>query len=144
MFVLITLSKRGKADVIRPGPNQKPTEPGAPERQLKDMQRLLAKAERKIRNLDEEVADQKQQIRAFQAQTKHEENLAAEREDLKAEVSELKGEIRELTRANREQVEKIEALRAENAKLKAGTKVRSPSGMTTGADLVGLLQPSLS
>jgi predicted RNase H-like nuclease (RuvC/YqgF family) len=126
MFVLITLSKRGKADVIRPGPNQKPTEPGAPERQLKDMQRLLAKAERKIRNLEEEVADQKQQIRAFQ------------------EVSELKGEIRELTRANREQVEKIEALRAENAKLKAGTKVRSPSGMTTGADLVGLLQPSLS
>jgi predicted RNase H-like nuclease (RuvC/YqgF family) len=145
MFVLFTtLSKRGKADVIRTGSNQKLTEPGAPEQQVKDMKRMLAKAEQKIRNLEEKVADQKQQLREFQAQAKHEDNLAAEREDLKSEITDLKGEIRELTRANREQVEKIEALRAENAKLKAGTKVRKPSGMTAGADLRGLLQPSLS
>lgn len=108
------------------------------------MKRLLAKAEQRIRKLQEKVADQKQQIREFQAQTKHEDGLAAEREELKAEIADLKGEIKELTRANREQVEKIEALRAENAKLKVGAKVQKPNGMTTGANRVRLVQPSLS
>ena len=94
------------------------------------MKRLLAKAEQQIRKLQEKVADQKQQIRELQAQAKHEDSLAAEREELKAEIADLKGEIRELTRANHEQVEKLEALRAENAKLKAGAKVRKPNGMS--------------
>ncbi|WP_230532935.1 hypothetical protein [Microvirga roseola] len=130
--------------MIRTGSNQKLTEPRTPEQQAKDIKRMLAKAEQKVRNLEERIADQKQQIREFQAQTKHEENLTAEREDLKSEITDLKGEIRELTRANRDQVEKIEALRVENAKLKAGTKVRKSSGITAGVDLRGLLQPSLS
>ncbi len=63
---------------------------------------------------------------------------------LKSEITDLKGEIRELTRANREQVEKIEALRAEIAKLRADAKVRKPNGMTAGAEFLGRLQPSLS
>ena len=74
------------------------------------MKRLLAKAEQQIRKLQEKVADQKQQIRELQAQAKHEDGLAAEREELKAEIADLKGEIKELTRANREHVEKLEAL----------------------------------
>jgi predicted RNase H-like nuclease (RuvC/YqgF family) len=119
--------------MIRTGSNRKPAEPGMPEQQAKDMKRMLTKAEQKIRNLEEKVADQKQQIREYQAQAKHEDNLAAERENLKAEIADLKAEIRELTRANREQVEKLEALRIENAKLKADAKVRKPSGMTAGA-----------
>ena len=130
--------------MIRTGSTQKLTEPDEPEQQAKDMKRLLAKAEQQIRKLQEKVADQKQQIRELQAQAKHEESLAAEREELKAEVADLKSEIRELTRANREQVEKIEALRAENAKLKADAKVRKPNGMTARADLRRLLQPLMS
>ena len=113
--------------MIRTGSDQKLTEPSEPEQQVKDMKRLLAKAEQQIRKLQEKVADQKQQIRELQAQAKHEDGLAAEREELKAEIADLKGEIRELTRANREHVEKIETLRAENARLKAGAKVQSPS-----------------
>jgi chromosome segregation ATPase len=130
--------------MIRTGPDQKLVTPSEPEQQAKDMKRLLAKAEQQIRKLQEKVADQKQQIREFQAQAKHEDGLAAEREELKAEIADLKGEIRELIRANREQVENLEALRAENAKLKAGAKVRSPSRMATQADLRGSPQPLLS
>jgi chromosome segregation ATPase len=130
--------------MIRTGSTQKLTEPDETEQQVKDMKRLLAKAEQQIRRLQEKIADQKQQIRESQAQAKHEDGLAAERVELKAEIADLKGETRELTRANREHVEKLEALRAENAKLKIEAKVRKPNGMTAGADLRGLLQPSLS
>ena len=70
--------------------------------------------------------------------------LAAEREELKAEIADLKGEIRELIRANREQPENLEALRAENVRLKAGAKVQSPSNRATGAVLRGAPQPLLS
>jgi chromosome segregation ATPase len=127
--------------MIRTGSTQKLTEPDETEQQVKDMKRLLAKAEQQIRRLQEKIADQKQQIRESQAQAKHEDGLAAERVELKAEIADLKGETRELTRANREHVEKLEALRAENAKLKIEAKVRKPNGMTAGADLRGLLQP---
>jgi chromosome segregation ATPase len=130
--------------MIRTGSTQKLTEPDETEQQAKDMKRLLTKAEQKIRKLQEKVADQKQHIRELQAQAKHEDGLAAEREELKAEVADLKGEIKELTRANHEQVEKIAALRTENAKLKADAKVRKPNGATAGADLRGLIQPLLS
>jgi chromosome segregation ATPase len=130
--------------MIRTGSTQKLTEPDETEQQVKDMRRLLAKAEQQIRRLQEKIANQKQQIRESQAQAKHEDGLAAERVELKAEIADLKGETRELTRANREHVEKLEALRAENAKLKIEAKVREPNGMTAGADLRGLLQPSLS
>jgi chromosome segregation ATPase len=130
--------------MIRTGSTQKFTEPDETEQQVKDMRRLLAKAEQQIRRLQEKIANQKQQIRESQAQAKHEDGLAAERVELKAEIADLKGETRELTRANREHVEKLEALRAENAKLKIEAKVREPNGMTAGADLRGLLQPSLS
>ncbi|ANY77481.1 hypothetical protein BB934_03955 [Microvirga ossetica] len=130
--------------MIRTGSTQKLIEPDETEQLVKDMKRLLAKAEQQIRRLQEKIADQKQQIRVSQAQAKHEENLAAEREDLKFEIADLKGEIRELIRANREQVEKLEALLAENARLKADAKVRRPNGMTAGADLRRLLQPLLS
>ena len=130
--------------MILTGSNQKLTEMGEAEQQAKDLKRLFAKAEQKIRKLQEQVMDQKQQVRELQAQAKHEGNLAAEREELKAEIADLKGEIRELIRANREQVENLEALRAENARLKAGTKVQSPSNRATGADLRGSPQPLLS
>jgi predicted nucleic acid-binding Zn-ribbon protein len=130
--------------MIRTGSTQKLTEPDETEQQVKDMRRLLAKAEQQIRRLQEKIANQKQQIRESQAQAKHEDGLAAERVELKAEIADLKGETRELTRANREHVEKLEALRAENAKLKIEAKVREPNGMTAGADHRGILQPSLS
>jgi len=123
--------------MIRTGSTQKLTEPSGTEQQAKDMKRLLAKAEQQIKKLQEKVAGQKQQIRESQAQAKHEENLAAEREDLKSEIADLKGEIRELIRANREQVEKLEALWAESARLKAGAKVQNSNGMQTGASLRG-------
>ena len=96
--------------------------PSEPEQQAKDMKRLLAKAEQQIRKLEEKVADQKQQLREFQAQAKHDDGLAIERKELKAEIADMKGEIRELIRANREQVENLEALRAENGRWKAETK----------------------
>ena len=130
--------------MIRTGSDRKLTEPGEAEQQAKDMKRLLAKAEQQIRKLQEKVADQKQQIRELQAQAKHEDGLAAEREELKAEIADLKGEIKELTRANREHVEKIEAFRVENARLKAGAKVPSPSRVGAQADLRGSPQPLLS
>jgi chromosome segregation ATPase len=138
------MHKRGEADVIRTGSGRKLTESGEPEQQVKDMKRLLAKAEQKIRKLQEKVADERQRVRELQAQANHDDNLASEREELKADIVDLKGEIRELTRANREQVQKIEALRTETAKLKADAMGRKPSGMTGGSDLRGLRQPSLS
>jgi chromosome segregation ATPase len=107
--------------MIRTGSDRNLVTPSEPEQQAKDMKRLLAKAE--------------QQIREFQAQVKHEDGLAADREELKAEIADLKGEIRELIRANREQVENLEALRTENARLKAGAKPQSPSNRATGAVL---------
>jgi chromosome segregation ATPase len=134
-------SKEASQTMIRTGSDRKLAAPSETEQQVKDMKRLLAKAEQAIRTLRTKVADQKQQIRVLQVQAKHEDGLAAEREELKAEVADLKGEIKELTRANREHVEKLEALRAETARLKADAKVRKPNGMTAGADLRGILQP---
>jgi chromosome segregation ATPase len=130
--------------MIRTGSDRKLVTPSEPEQQAKDMKRLLAKAEQQIRKLQEKVADQKQQIRELQAQAKHEDGLATEREELKAEIVDLKGEIRELIRTNREQVENLEALRAENARLKAGAKVQSPNNRATGAVLREAPQPLLS
>jgi chromosome segregation ATPase len=130
--------------MIRTGSDRKLVTPSEPEQQAKDMKRLLAKAEQQIRKLQEKVADQKQQIREFQAQAKHEDGLAAEREELKAEIADLKGEIRELIRANREQVENLEALRVENNKLKAEMKVRKLNGTAIGASVRSMLQPVLS
>jgi chromosome segregation ATPase len=129
--------------MVRGGSDRKLTETSEPEQQLKDMKRLLVKAEQQIRKLHEKAIDQKQQIRELQGQIKHDDSLAAERENLKAEIADLKGEIKELTRANHEQVEKLEALRAENAKLKAGAKVQTPNRINAGASLRAL-QPSLS
>jgi predicted RNase H-like nuclease (RuvC/YqgF family) len=130
--------------MIRTGSDRKLVTPSEPVQQAKDMKRLLAKAEQQIRKLQEKVADQKQQIRELQSQARHEDNLAAEHEELKAEIADLKGEIKELTRANREQVEKIEALRVENARLRTGAKVHSPNRMAAQADLRGSPQPLLS
>ncbi|QRM28337.1 hypothetical protein [Microvirga sp. VF16] len=130
--------------MIRIGLDRRLAAPSETEQQVKDMKRTLAKAEQQIRKLQEKVADQKQQIRELQAQAKHEDGLAAEREELKAEVADLKGETRELTRANREHVAKIETLRAENARLKAGAKVQPPSRMAAQADLRESRQPLLS
>jgi predicted RNase H-like nuclease (RuvC/YqgF family) len=120
--------------MILTGTSGNPTGLGETEQQAKDIKRLLAKAEQRSRKLEKKVADQKQQIRELQAQTKHEDNLVAEREELKAEVAELTRETKELTRANREQVEKIEALRAEIAKLKTGSKIQPSSKRAVGAD----------
>ncbi len=130
--------------MILTGSTQKLTEMGVTEQQVKDLKRLLAKAEQKIRKLQEKVACEKQQVRELQAQAKQEDNLAAERDELKSEIADLKRETRELIRANREHVEKVEALQTENAKLKADAKVRKPSGRAAGADFRELLQPSLS
>jgi predicted RNase H-like nuclease (RuvC/YqgF family) len=144
MFVLFEAEiKRGPQNMIRTGSDRKLTETSEPEQQLKDMKRLLVKAEQQIRKLHEKVADQKHHIRELQSQARHEDGLAAEREELKAEITDLKGEIKELTRANREQVERLEALRAENARLKTGAKVQTPNGISAGASLRAL-QPSLS
>jgi erythromycin esterase-like protein len=129
--------------MIRTESTQKPTEPSQPEQQVKDMQRMLAKAEQTISKLQAKVVGQKQQVRELQAQAKHEDNLAAQREELKAEIAALKSETRELIRANREHVEEVVALQTENAKLKADAKVRKPSGRAAGADLPRMLQPSL-
>jgi chromosome segregation ATPase len=130
--------------VITVGSTRKLTESSDAEQQLKDMQRMLAKAEQKIRKLQDRAADQKQQIRELQSQVKHEENLASEREELKAEIADLRNETKELIRANREHADKVEVLRAENAKLRAGVKVQKPSGTAASAAPRGLLQPSLS
>lgn len=130
--------------MIRTALHRKLTEVDEAEQEAKDMKRLLTRAGQKIRKLEEKVTDQKQQIREIRAQAKHEENLAAEREELKAEIADLKGEIKELTRANREQVEKIEALQAKNASLKAGAKVQLPNRMAAQADLRRSPRPLLS
>ena len=130
--------------MFRTGSDRKLVTPSEPEHQAKDMNRLLAKAEQQIRKLQEKVADQKQQIRGFQAQAKHDDGLATEFEELKAEIADMKGEIRELIRANREQVENLEALRVENVRLKAGTKVQSPSRVGAQADLRRSAQTLLS
>ena len=130
--------------MIPTGSDRKLTETSEAEQQAKDLKRLLAKAEQQIRKLQEKVADQKQQFRELQSHVKHEAGLAAEREELKAEIVDLKGEIRELTRANREHVEKVDAFRVENARLKAEIKVQSPNKRAAQADLRGLPQPLLS
>ena len=149
MYVLCLFFSRHRSReaaqiVIRIGLIQRPTEPSETEQQVKDIKRLLAKAEQKIRKLQEKVTDQKQQVRELQAQAKHEDNLAADREELKAEITDLKGEIKELTRANREQVERIEALQAEKARVKAGAKVQSSSRVGAQTDLRGSSQPLLA
>lgn len=106
-------------------------------------QRTLVKAEQKIRHLQDRVTNQKRQIRDLQGQIRHDEALAAEREDLKAEIADLKSEIRELTRANREHVERLQALRAETIKLKTGAKARNPNGARAAAAPLGRLDPAL-
>lgn len=121
--------------------NRKPVEPDDSEQQAKDMKRLLVKAEQQIRRLQEKVAHQKQQLRELQVQAKHEDSLAIEREELKAELADLKGEAKELIRANRKQVEKIESLQAEIAKLNAAARARKPNGTAAGTELRGLIQP---
>jgi predicted nucleic acid-binding Zn-ribbon protein len=127
--------------MIRTGSDRKLTELSEAEQQAKDLKRLLVKAEQQIRKLQEKVADQKHQIRELQSQAKHEDGLAADREELKAEIADLKGEIKELTRANREHVGKIETVRAENAKLKAGAKLPSTSIVGDQTDLREAPQP---
>ena len=129
--------------MFRTGSDRKLVTPSEPEHQAKDMNRLLAKAEQQIRKLQEKVADQKQQIRGFQAQAKHDDGLATEFEELKAEIADMKGEIRELIRANREQVENLEVLRAEKARLKAEAKVQSPSNRATGGPPEGTAAPAV-
>jgi len=137
MFVLFEASiKKGCATVMRAGKGQRSIEPGVPEQQVKDTRRQVAKAERQIRTLQEKVADQKQLLHELQAQGKHESRRAAEREELKAEIADLRSEARELIRANRELVEKIEALQAESAK-KASAQVRKPSELAAGMFLHG-------
>jgi chromosome segregation ATPase len=124
--------------------NRKPVEPDDSEQQAKDMKRLLVKAEQQIRRLQEKVAHQKQQLRELQVQAKHEDSLAIEREELKAELADLKGEAKELIRANRKQVEKIESLQAEIAKLNAAARARKPNGTAAGTELRGLIQPLMA
>ena len=118
-----------------------PKYPDGTEPQVKDVKRMLAKAEQKISRLQERLTHQKQQIRELQAQAKHEDNLAADREELKAEIADLRGETRELTRANREHVAKYETLRAENAKLMAEAKARKPNGVSVGAPRQRTMEP---
>ncbi len=130
--------------MIPTGSDRKLTEASEAEQQAKDMKRLLAKAEQQIRKLQEKVADQKQQIRELQSHVKHEAGLAAEREELKVEIVDLKGEVKELTRANREHVEKVDALRVENARLKAEIKVRKPNATAVGESVRRILQPPVS
>jgi hypothetical protein len=137
-------SRRVHQIMIRTGSDRKLTELSEAEQQAKDLKRLLVKAEQQIRKLQEKVADQKHQIRELQSQAKHEDGLAADREELKAEIADLKGEIKELTRANREHVGKIETVRAENAKLKAGAKLPSTSIVGDQTDLREAPQPLLS
>ena len=48
--------------MIRTGSTQKLTEPDETEQQVKDMKRMLGKAEQKIRKLEDRVADQQQQV----------------------------------------------------------------------------------
>lgn len=114
--------------MIHSGATRRPAAAGVPVPREEAPQRTLAKAEQTIRNLQDRIAGQKRHIRDLQGQLRHDEGLAAEREDLKSEIADLKGEIRELTRANREHVEKLQALRAENMKLKAGARARKPNG----------------
>ncbi len=129
---------------MHPRMNRKPVEPDDSEQQAKDMKRLLVKAEQQIRRLQEKVAHQKQQLRELQVQAKHEDSLAIEREELKAELADLKGEAKELIRANRKQVEKIESLQAEIAKLNAAARARKPNGTAAGTELRGLIQPLMA
>jgi chromosome segregation ATPase len=124
------------------GSDRKLAEPGEPEQPANHMKQLLAKAEQQIGKLQEKVADQKKQVCALKAQAKHEENLTAERKQLKAEIADLKDEIRELTRANREQVEKLETLRRENTKIKADAKVRRPTSLRPRMSALGIAQSS--
>jgi DNA repair exonuclease SbcCD ATPase subunit len=141
MFYVCSLRayvKEGPFKMIRTASPQYPDET---EPQVKDLKRLLAKAEQTIRRLQEKLTHQKQQIRELQAEAKHEENLAAEREALKAEIADLRGETSELTRANREHVVKNETLRAENTKLMAEAKARRSNGVNVRAPYQRTLEP---
>ncbi len=114
-------------------------EPGGIEQQFKDVARTLAKAERRIKALQDKVADQQRQIRAFQAQAKAVQSDTVEREELKTEIADLRSESRDLIRTNREQVERLEALRTENTRLRAQAKIRKPDAVNSGADLASFL-----
>jgi DNA repair exonuclease SbcCD ATPase subunit len=120
---------------MQPEKNRKPISLTEPEQHAKDVRRLLVKAEQQIMKLQEKVVDQKQLLRELQAQARHEFSLATEREELKAEIADLRSEANELIRANRQQVEKIESLQAEIAKLKADARARKPNGTAAGTDL---------
>jgi predicted RNase H-like nuclease (RuvC/YqgF family) len=111
---------------------------------LKDVDRMLAQAEKLIAKLQSKVADQQQTILELRSQAKLADNITTEMSELKAEVTDLKNEIRELTRANWEHVTKNETLQVENAKLKAEVKLRKPNGAATGSSVRGMVQPSLS
>jgi predicted RNase H-like nuclease (RuvC/YqgF family) len=89
-----------------------------------DVERKLAKAEARVRKLQDKVDVQQQQIRELLAQINNMKSLNAEHTELQAEVRDLRGEAKELTRANREQVRKNEVLQAENTRLKIEVKAR--------------------
>ncbi len=127
--------------MIRKGSLRKLTQPDEVEQQAKDLKRMLAKAEQKVRRLQDRVADQHRQLRELHSQAKQEQNLVAECETLKAEVAELRGETRELTRANREHVAKYETLRVENEKLLAEAKARKSNAVRVGAPRQRTMEP---
>src|SRR4051812_11943558 len=114
--------------MIRAKAAEKPTKTNKAEEPVKDLERMLAQAEKLVVKFQSKVADQQRTIRELRSQAKLADNITEELSELKAEVTDLKGEVRELTRANREHVIKNEALQAENAKLKAEIKVRKPNG----------------
>ena len=126
---------------MHPEKNRKPINLTEPEQHAKDVRRLLVKAEQQIMKLQEKVVNQKQLLRELQAQARHEVSLATEREELKVEIADLRSEANELIRANRQQVEKIESLQTEIAKLKADARARKPNETAAGTDLRGLIPP---
>jgi len=146
MFVLFATADQGEDSqiMIRAESAEKTLKANKAEEQVKDVERMLALAEKTITKLQSKLDQQQQKIRELRSQAKLADNITAEVLELKAEVADLKSEVRELTRANREHVTKNEALQAENTKLKAETKARKPNGTATGASIRSMLQPSLS
>lgn len=129
--------------MIRAGANQPPFRADGTAEPLREVEQKLALAEKTIQKLETKVADQQRQIRELRAQGRQAQGINTEYAELKAEAHDLKGEIRELTRANREQVTKIEVLKAENDKLRAEAKARKPQGINAGGMVERMLEPSL-